>query len=1123
MQWSDFKNILVRNKKWIIMLGIGVAVLVGGKALLKSRGKEEDQTETTDNSKNSKTPLMDYSYTNTNSKGKSFTYTGTKIYLKGSTGFPSIRLHDQSGWGPVFSSRQWGAKPAYPHNGVDFLYESWNSDIIAITDGVVEDIYTFKSSKVILVKNSDGTYSGYEMLFKTHPEKGDIIRAHDILGIGGQPTNYIDNPKISPHVHFFVVNSPRRPGESFADWLNRAFIDPIPYVTAVIPELKDNFYFSPKYSFVMSYLWKNKSLSAVKSIVQNTKYDLDNAEIAKAVKAYEKQAGKASAPIAAKPVILKPGYINPNAGIGALAAQMQRLEPALSLIAVSKEGVWEIGYMDPDAKRVTGSMGVQNYTDRGPIFVGSAVPGFNGKFGLTEKEKQYAYEDAIKKYREEFYPLISKYVTRNMTDEQALVVADLFYQHGSHFAVNEDGTPTKIIQLINNPKSTDAQIIAELSKWRYGKDDNGETQMLAGSVLRRGFQIALWQGKITVRDLLDMESSAIYNAAANLDNYVFWKGTKAEVKAVKPGDSLVFKFNEAAWNYVKNYRYPDREGAFKNGQGIKNNKGGNIDLNRNMLPKWVVAVLEKTPNGLPEVSNENNSYLQDIANRSKKEVSGGGISSVSDKDMAKAQKIANEAVAKMDKYIKSGKTKDNENLWDKVFGTTYDDPGKLAQKALDIDPNNSLAKMVMVWDSRARGENAAAIELAKEIVTDPTFYVPTDSVANLVMAHTLLYAAQSYEDMGYPYPAYKNYMFANVRDSTLVPPQKIEDMWKKANETPKELVEARNLMAQNNIDAALKKASDFVQGEYVDYYLPQHVMNGYVFVAELREAKSQWSRSAANYAKAFEFEQNPDYKVKAAEDYLKAGNKNEAINSIQVVIFGEYYLDEPKKKAEARAFAGKIREDSKEYNEALINYTKANELNGIYGPDIERINKEIEKTKPVKPANTKQQSSNMKAGTSLLDEARANRDAGRYDDNIKLLTNKIENSGLSNYERIKLWFILAGSLEKEAPKKAAKTKESYYSQAWNAYNECFDTYANSKKPGNTAEDAKNAVIAANKLITKKLVKGKSVLTFKTNQLHSRVEIYNQAQKEFLARDVKKQKNHRDYDATRFFEKVGHFA
>ncbi|MDR1360932.1 MAG: hypothetical protein LBJ18_01315 [Rickettsiales bacterium] len=295
-----------------------------------------------------------------------------------------------------------------------------------------------------------------------------------------------------------------------------------------------------------------------------------------------------------KDLNIKQAEIDPTADKETYLAQMRSLEPALAVIAVSKEGVWELGFKDPDDGHITGSTGLQNKNELGKIEFGEKVPGYDGKFGLSESEKKRAYDDVVWYYRNNVYDLMRSKIKRKLTATQAIVLADMFYQHGD-WTANKNGSATGLLNLINNPKSTDAQIVAEMSKWRYVSGSAA-----GGSILRRGFLSALWMGDINLRDLILIESGALYNSSSILDSYIFWKGSKSKVIKTGKGNPLTYEFDAAAWEQVLNYTYPDKAGAFKNGQGKNKAKGGNLAPVKNMLPESVIKELEKTLNGLPK-------------------------------------------------------------------------------------------------------------------------------------------------------------------------------------------------------------------------------------------------------------------------------------------------------------------------------------------------------------------------------------------------------------------------------------------------------------------------------------------------------------------------------------------
>ncbi|MCL1902741.1 MAG: peptidoglycan DD-metalloendopeptidase family protein, partial [Alphaproteobacteria bacterium] len=928
--------------------------------------------------------------------------------------FKDVARGFQEGWRCMLSPR---GTEGY-HCGID------KNGAEAETDGTV--VFVRKAGKdantYIVVRKENGKLAVYLHLKTTSitVKEGDKVKKGQVLGepvpVGGSPT----------HTHYVVMKSENLPKDvkeevsgAYDRW-EKANFDPDATLADIVanrPGLQNEILYSKKYVFVAKWLRSKGARESIRKIITQRTFDINDNLIKQAVAAWN---------LSQTPIKLKPGHINPNTNKVALYAQMSRLEPALGLLSVAKEGVWERGYYDPDKDHVTGSVGIQNNTQRGPIKVNEIVPGFDGVFGLTDDEKKYAYEDVMHKYHTEFYPLIMNRVTRECTDGQMLVLADMFFQHGD-WTRNKDGTQTGLIKLINDPNSTDEQIIAEMSKWRYAKDDKGKTIMAGGSVLRRGFLSALWIGDILPRELLVMESSALYNAAADLNTYIFWEGSKKEVADIAAGKTLKYKFDRQLWETIKGYEYPDREGAFTKGQGKKLAKGGNIDRNYNLVPDWVAREISKTKSGLPMPDAARDAYLQSLVDEGAEVAQPRYVRTVDDKNMDKAAIYADIAVKKLDKFIKQG---EREKWWNKIVGSTRDAIAKDARSALELDPDNGLAKMVLVWEARASGQDSLAIALAQEIVETPDFSVPNDSVANLVMARTELYVGQSYERMGFPWMAYNNYSAAFGREPSLNLSDKIDKMFAESQVTPWQLRKADSLRVENLQDNAMEEIGDFISGGDFDKHAPQHQVSAYVSLADIHAGKKEYKLAHANYKRAFDLSNDPKYLYLAAENAMLAKEYEQAAGYARIVIFGNYYMDAPKDKARFWAIAGRAREAQGNMGDASINFTNANKLDSpVYFDDVKRVGAAKPAEPAQKPAEPKKATPSM-SGQELYKKVKSTMDSksnkNKYDDIINLLGkdgSAIPNSKLNANSQAELYFWLGQSLESNAIKKKAKYQD----------------------------------------------------------------------------------------------------
>ncbi|MCL2018047.1 MAG: M23 family metallopeptidase [Alphaproteobacteria bacterium] len=975
------------------------------------------------------------------------------IAMTWSTGFGDIRRGYQSGYGCLFATRgtnRW-------HCGIDKNCGK------AETDGTVVFVRKHRTSDentYVVLQKSNQKLAVYLHLERSSItlKNGDKINKGDFIG---KPAKVGKTPA---HIHYVVLNTEKVPADieqtgKYMPWQDR-FIDPAETLADIVanrPGLEREILYSPEFLFVAKYLKAKGARRVMQNVIANRTFNIDNILVREAASAWQ---------IAQTPVVLRPGFINPGTGSIVFEAQMQRLEPVLGNIAVSKEGVFEIGYFDPDVKRVTGAAGIQNMTPNGPIQAGQLVPGFDGRFGLTDQEKEYAYQYVIWKYRKEFYPQIRKYITRELTDGQAVVVCELAFRFGEAWALNSDGTRTKLLEAIN--ADDDNEVIRQLSRWRFAENPKTKKKETAGGlIMRNGFLSALWMGDVTPGELLDMQSGALYNYYGTIKpvRYPFYEQTVEAINAMdrniginNPSRPLTYKFDRREWEKVKEYKYSNTRAAFDNGQGARNAKGGNIDLNRNMIPGWVVAELEKTKDGWPEKDDvERNNWLQEIADewgqsmwdftsvrQTDSEAAGDKgyeysqdeVAPVSEKDRKKAISHANKAIAELDKYIEKG---DPKNWWGKIFGTTSDDPGKRARKAIALDPDNNFAKMVLVWEAVSAGQDSLAVRLASEVTDDTDFYVSVDSIANRVLARTLWYAGQSYEKLGYPYKAYVDFSEAQARMPSLGLDNDIVRLHGLAMQIPGVLAEAIALRSQNNTDGSIRKAREFIYGENVEKHAPQHLESAYILMAELRAGEKDYRRAYGNYKIAFELSnpRNPEYILAAAEYAILAKEYDLSVEFSGFARHGNYVSEI---QAKGWAFAGKARENQGQKQKAFVNFRKANELHQIYGADVERLRG------AVNPPVQKHEYLKRVEGLSKV--------TGKHEEIIEYLANgsKIRKRNVQDdNQRGELWFYYAEAMRVRAERERNRDRRiRYFQQSYNAYVQSWQESKNSSK----AQEAK---------------------------------------------------------------------
>lgn len=125
-------------------------------------------------------------------------------------------------------SRKWGTSRGFGagHNGIDYKYPL-NTPVTAAADGVVgfegwgqNDPWTLALGGIyVRIQHSDGSWTGYAHLSRTVVNKGQKVKAGQVIGYSGHT-----GQATGPHLHFEVIPAKQ-------DWNNgySARINPEPF------------------------------------------------------------------------------------------------------------------------------------------------------------------------------------------------------------------------------------------------------------------------------------------------------------------------------------------------------------------------------------------------------------------------------------------------------------------------------------------------------------------------------------------------------------------------------------------------------------------------------------------------------------------------------------------------------------------------------------------------------------------------------------------------------------------------------------------------------------------------------------------------------------------------------
>lgn len=153
-----------------------------------SSGDETNNTENTDN---------------TDAVSITDDQTDTSIIINYTRPCSGDIIKDYSGSDPVFSEtlQDWRI-----HQGIDFSTDT-ASDVIAVADGIVEDVYTEELMGVtVVIKHEDGMRSVYQSL-SINPEvlKGMAVKQGDVIGKTGN-TASVESTE-GTHLHFEMIKN----------------------------------------------------------------------------------------------------------------------------------------------------------------------------------------------------------------------------------------------------------------------------------------------------------------------------------------------------------------------------------------------------------------------------------------------------------------------------------------------------------------------------------------------------------------------------------------------------------------------------------------------------------------------------------------------------------------------------------------------------------------------------------------------------------------------------------------------------------------------------------------------------------------------------------------------------
>lgn len=111
--------------------------------------------------------------------------------------------------GKIFGVTQWYGNTEYqkPHSGIDFGVK--NEKVLAVENGEVVSVGTDKESecnsggKYLLIKQSNGMYTGYFHLSKISVKIGTFVKKGDVLGVSGNSGMW-NCQALGYHLHFTV-------------------------------------------------------------------------------------------------------------------------------------------------------------------------------------------------------------------------------------------------------------------------------------------------------------------------------------------------------------------------------------------------------------------------------------------------------------------------------------------------------------------------------------------------------------------------------------------------------------------------------------------------------------------------------------------------------------------------------------------------------------------------------------------------------------------------------------------------------------------------------------------------------------------------------------------------------
>lgn len=127
--------------------------------------------------------------------------------------------------------KTWGISQKFGnnHNGIDYKYPS-GTEVTAAADGVIDfegwgqnDPWTLWLGGIyVRIKHGDGSYTGYAHLSRTIVDKGNKVKAGQVIGYSGNT-----GQSSGPHLHFEVIPAVQQWNNGYS-----ARIDPSPFFIA---------------------------------------------------------------------------------------------------------------------------------------------------------------------------------------------------------------------------------------------------------------------------------------------------------------------------------------------------------------------------------------------------------------------------------------------------------------------------------------------------------------------------------------------------------------------------------------------------------------------------------------------------------------------------------------------------------------------------------------------------------------------------------------------------------------------------------------------------------------------------------------------------------------------------